>query len=206
MVIGLPLGVISATRRGRWADRAATVFSSMSAAMPAFWLGYLLLLLLAFLPALHLGIGVLPIGGYQFLSPAHLFLPALTLGIVSAPYFTRLLRASLLEELGQQYVLVARGKGMSERRVVWSHAMRNALNPVVTEVGLQMGLLLGGVIVVERVFSWPGLGKLAVDSVANGDVPVIMGTVLLATVVIVLANLLADVVNALFDPRIRLSR
>jgi peptide/nickel transport system permease protein len=203
LALGLPLGVLAATRRGRHSDRIVLIFSSLAAAVPAFWLGYLLLLGLAFLPLIHFGFGLFPLAGYDSGDYRYLLLPAITLGIVGSPYYARLMRASLLEELGQQYLTTARAKGLRERRVLWRHAVRNALNPIVAQLGLDMGLLLGGVVVVEQVFHWPGIGRLAVEAVRHGDVPVIMGTVVFATLFIVVANIAADLANARLDPRIR---
>jgi peptide/nickel transport system permease protein len=202
LAIGLPIGVLAAVRRGRPVDRAAAVFSSVTAAMPGFWLGYLLLLWLAFLPTVELGLAIFPLSGSAG-DLRSLFLPALTLGLIGSAYYVRLMRASLIDELRQGYLLTARAKGLSERRVVLRHALRNALSPVVAQLGLDMGILLGGVVVVERVFSWPGIGDLAVEAAMRGDLPVIMGAVLAGAVFIVLANLAADVANALIDPRIR---
>jgi peptide/nickel transport system permease protein len=203
LALGLPLGVLAATRRGGHSDRIVLVFSSLAAAVPAFWLGYLLLLGFAFLPLIHFGFSLFPLAGYDSGDYRYLLLPAITLGIVGSPYYARLMRASLLEELGQQYLTTARAKGLRERRVLWRHAVRNALNPIVAQLGLDMGLLLGGVVVVEQVFHWPGIGRLAVEAVRHGDVPVIMGTVVFATLFIVVANIAADVANARLDPRIR---
>jgi peptide/nickel transport system permease protein len=203
LLIGLPLGVAAATRRAGLGERLSLVVSSLAAATPAFWIGPLLILGLASLPLRDAGIDLLPIGGYEPLSLRHLFLPALTLGIAGAAYYARLLRASLLEELGQDYRVTARAKGLSEGQVLGRHVMRNALNPVVTQAGIDMGLLLGGVVVVENVFGWPGIGRVAVDAVGKGDVPVIMGTVIVGTLFVVAANLAADIVNARLDPRLR---
>jgi peptide/nickel transport system permease protein len=126
----------------------------------------------------------------------------MTLGFSGAAYYNRLIRATMLDELHHDYVRTARAKGVSGTKVLW-HAFRNAIGPIVSQVGLDLGFFLGGVVVVEQVFSWPGIGKLAVDSIRTTDVPLIMGTVLFGTVCIVIANLAADVANALVDPRIR---
>jgi peptide/nickel transport system permease protein len=204
LAIGLPLGIVAALRRRRPLDHVVLAFSSLAAAMPTFWLGYLLLLGLALVPAAHLGFRLFPLGGYGAGDIGHLFLPALTLGIVGSAHYIRLIRTGLLDELSQQYLTVARAKGLTERRAVLRHAVPNALNPVITQVGLDAGLLLSGVVIVERVFAWPGIGKLAVDAVLHGDVPVIMATVLLGTFVVVLANLMADVAQSVLDPRLRM--
>jgi peptide/nickel transport system permease protein len=201
--IGVPLGLLAATRRGSVFDRGATVASTVLVSAPSFWVGLLLIHYFAFLPSTALGIDVFPIGGYKPLDLRYLILPALTVGFAGAAYYTRLTRVAMLEELQKDYVRTARAKGLAERRVNWRHAFRNAVGPILTQVGLDLGFFLGGIIVVEQIFSWPGIGKLAVDSIRTADVPLIMGTVLFATLCIVLANLLVDVANALIDPRIR---
>ena len=202
IVIGVPLGVLAATRRGRLPDRLAAMLSSVSVAAPPFWVGYVLLLVLAFIPAIS-GFSLFPLGGYEPFDPAHLFLPALTLALSGIGYYTLLMRASLLEELPRMYIVTAQSKGLSERRILWRHAVRNAVGPVVTQLGLDMGLFLGGVVVIEQVFSWPGIGKLAVDAIRHLDIPVIIGTVLLGTLMIVTANLVVDLSYGVLDPRVR---
>jgi peptide/nickel transport system permease protein len=203
VLIGLPLGVVAAVRRGRVADRVVAVLSAFLIAVPIFLVGLTLQYALGFLPQLAWGIEVLPISGYEPLSPRHLFLPALALGIGLAGAYARLVRASLLEELGRDYVRTARAKGLRESSVVGRHALRNAAGPFAAQVGLDLGLLLGGVVILEAIFSWPGVGKLAVDSIGTYDVPLIMGTVLFGTFWIVVANIAVDVVQAVLDPRIR---
>lgn len=203
LAIGVPLGVLAATRRDSIFDRGATVVSILLVSAPSFWVGLLLIHYLGFLPSTILGIDVFPIGGYKALDLRYLILPALTVGFAGAAYYTRLTRVTMLEELQRDYVRTARAKGLSKRSVNWKHAFRNAVGPIVTQIGLDLGFFLGGIIVVEQIFSWPGIGKLAVDSIRTADVPLIMGTVLFATLCIVLANLLVDVANAIIDPRIR---
>jgi peptide/nickel transport system permease protein len=203
LIIGVPLGLLAATRRDSFADRGATTISIILVSAPSFWVGLLLIHYLGFLPHTLLGVDVFPIGGYRALDLRYLFLPALTVGFAGAAYYTRLTRVTMLEELHRDYVRTARAKGLPERTVNWKHAFRNAVGPVITQVGLDLGFFLGGVVVVEQIFSWPGIGKLAVDSIRTADVPLIMGTVLFATLCIVLANLVVDVANALIDPRIR---
>ena len=203
LLIGVPLGVIAARRRGTGWDRAATILSGVLVSVPAFWLGYLLIDLLAFRPLMAFDRAIFPIGGYEPWDLRYLALPALTIGATGAAYYTRLTRSAMLDELHQDYVRTARAKGLHDRRVTWRHAFRNSLPPLLTQLGLDLGFFLGGVVVVEQVFSWPGVGRLAVDSITNTDVPLIMGTVLFGTFCIVMANLLVDVVIALMDPRIR---
>jgi peptide/nickel transport system permease protein len=200
--LGVPLGVLGARRRGTRYDRLGNVISVAFLSIPAFLLGYMLIYLAAFRPLVAWHVDLFPIGGYEPWSLRHLALPALTLGATSAAYYTRLARSLMLEELRQDYVRTARAKGLRERRVTWRHAFRNALPSLVTQFGLDLGFLLGGVIVVEQVFGWPGIGQLAVNAITNDDVPLIMGTVLFGTFCIVVANLVADVAIALLDPRV----
>jgi peptide/nickel transport system permease protein len=169
---------------------------------PSFWVGYLLLEAVFQLNQAHFAF--LPVGGgYKPFDLRYLALPALTLGFSGAAYYNRLVRATMIEELSRDYVRTARAKGIGERAVLWRHALRNAVGPVLTQIGLDFGFFLGGVVVVEQVFSWPGIGKLAVEAIVTADVPLIMGTVLFGTVCIVIANLVVDVGNAIVDPRIR---
>jgi peptide/nickel transport system permease protein len=200
--IGVPLGVVAATRpRGRF-DRLSSIITSILVAAPAFWVGYILLNLLAFQPAVHFKLQIFPIGGYKPFDLRYLALPAMTLGFTGAAYYVRLARAAILEETHNAYLRTARAKGLTERRVIWKHAFRNALPPILSQLGLDLGFFLGGVVIIEGVFSWPGIGKLAVDSIVKNDVPLIMGTVLFGTLCIVLANLLVDVLYAYINPRI----
>jgi peptide/nickel transport system permease protein len=201
--IGLPLGIVAARRPNSPADRAATIGTSILVAAPSFWVGYLLLNALAFQPKIHLGIDLFPNGGYQPLDLRYLALPALTLGFSGAAYYARLTRATMLDELSRDYVRTARSKGLPERRITWRHAFPNAFLPLLTQFGLDLGIFLGGVVIVEQVFSWPGIGRLAVDSIGSADIPLVMGTVLFGTLCIVLANLGVDFAYALIDPRLR---
>lgn len=203
LVVGVPLGILAARRRGTGWDRAATILSVVMVSVPAFWLGYLLIDLLAFRPFMAFGVGIFPIGGYEPWDLRYLALPAVVVGATGAAYYTRITRTAMLDELRQDYVRTARAKGLAPRRITWRHAFRNALPPLLTQFGLDMGFFLGGIVIVEQVFSWPGIGRLAVDSITNADVPLIMGTVLFGTFCIVVANLLVDLVIALLDPRIR---
>jgi peptide/nickel transport system permease protein len=202
MLIGIPLGIRSATHPRSRSDRLGTLTSSLLIAAPSFWVGYVLLYLFAFLPAVRLGITIFPIGQFRFMDPRYLVLPALTLGFAASGYYARITRTAMLDELGLDYIRTARGKGASERRVAWRHAFRNALGPILSQAGLDLGFFLGGVVVVENVFSWPGIGRLAIDAIPNEDLPVLMGTVLFATVAIVVASLAVDVLHAVIDPRI----
>jgi len=201
--IGIPLGLLAATHRDSVYDRGATILSIVLVSAPSFWIGLLLIHYLGFLPHQLAGIDVFPIGGYKPLDLRYLILPALTLGFAGAAYYTRLTRVTMIDELHADYVRTARAKGLIERTVTRRHAFRNAVGPILTQIGLDLGFFLGGVVVVEQIFGWPGVGKLAVDAIRTADVPLIMGTVLFATLCIVLANLFVDVLAAMLDPRIR---
>ena len=203
LLIGLPLGVHAATHRGSWTDRAATLFTTVLVAAPSFLVGYLLLNFLAFQPQVIAHVEIFPIGGYKPFDLRYLALPAITLGFAAAAYYTRLTRTAMIDQLSRDYLQTARAKGLTERTIQWRHAFRNALGPVLSQIGLDLGFFLGGVVVVERVFSWPGIGKLAVDSIVTADVPLILGTVLFGTLCVVLANLAVDVLQVIVDPRLR---
>jgi len=210
LVVGVGVGVAAARRPRSLVDRAGTLFVLTGLSMPTFLVGLLLIYFLFF--RLHLaGVDLFPAGGYVPLTqdPAgwaqHLLLPWITLAVVIAATYSRLTRSSLLEVLGQDYIRTARSKGLSEPRVVYRHGLRSALTPVVTQLGIDLGGLLGGVIVTEEVFGLPGLGQLAWQSVTNQDLPVIIGTVLVASLFIVLSNILVDLSYALLDPRVRLA-
>jgi peptide/nickel transport system permease protein len=208
LAAGIGVGVAAARRPRSLVDRGGAVLMLGGLSMPTFLVGLLLLYFLFF--RLHLaGITVFPPGGYVALTqdPAgwaqHLVLPWVTLAAVTAATYSRLTRSSLLEVLGEDYIRTARSKGLSEDRVVYRHGLRSALTPVVTLLGIDVGTLLGGVIVTEQVFGLPGLGQLAWQSVTTQDLPVIIGTVLVASAFIVVANLLVDLGYALLDPRVR---
>jgi peptide/nickel transport system permease protein len=208
MVAGVGVGVAAARRPRSLVDRGGTLLVLTGLSMPTFLVGLLLIYFLFF--RLHLlGIALFPAGGYVPLTqdPAgwaqHLLLPWITLALVTAATYSRLTRSSMLEVLGEDYIRTARSKGLSEGRVVYRHGLRSALTPVVTQLGVDLGTLLGGVIVTEQVFGLPGLGQLAWQSVTTQDLPVIIGTVLVASACIVIANLLVDLGYALLDPRVR---
>jgi peptide/nickel transport system permease protein len=204
LAIGIPLGLLAATHRDSAYDRGATILSIVLVSAPSFWVGLLLIHYLGYVPHQLAGIDVFPIGGYKPLDLRYLILPALTLGFAGAAYYTRLTRVTMIDQLHADYVRTARAKGLLERKVTRRHAFRNAVGPILTQIGLDLGFFLGGVVVVEQIFGWPGVGKLAVDAIRTADVPLIMGTVLFATLCIVLANLFVDVLAAMLDPRIRL--
>jgi len=208
MLIGVPLGVAAARRPGGWADRIARIGAALVLALPAFLIGYLLIYALAFRPQADLGISLLPIPGanprWDPLDLRALFLPALTLALAGVAFYARLTRTVVLDELHHGYVLTARSKGLDERGIVWRHVLRNAMGPILSQAGLDLGFFLGGVVVIEIVFGWPGIGKLAYDAINSEDLSLLMGTVLIATLFIVLANLVVDIIQAFIDPRVRL--
>jgi peptide/nickel transport system permease protein len=193
--LGLALGVLAAVRHNTWVDRGAMIVALGGVSMPSFWLGLLLILVFS------LQLGWLPATGQGGLS--RLILPAATIGLSYAAVIARLVRSSLLEVLGNNYIVTARGKGMSERPVVLKHALGNALIPVATIIGVQLGNLLAGTIVVETVFSRQGMGRLAVTAVLDKDYPLIQGVVLVSALGYVLVNLVVDLSYSVLDPRIR---
>jgi peptide/nickel transport system permease protein len=197
-VLAVPLGVISATQRGRFADHASRIASLFLQSMPSFWLGIMLILLFA----VALG-GMLPAFGSGSLR--HLILPAIALAAAPLAQNVRLVRAGMLEVLGQDYVRTARAKGVAERSVIYRHALRNAALPVITVTGLSLGFMLSGTIIIETVFAWPGLGRLIVQAVPGRDFPVIQAGVFLFAVVFVVINLVVDVLYSVVDPRVRLT-
>ena len=194
--IGIPVGIFAAVRRYSLLDNAATVTALVGQAMPLFWFGIMLIIVFG------VWLGWLPISGSG--SFAHIILPAITLGSWILPINMRLVRSGMLEVLNQDYIRTARAKGLPEKKVLIKHAFKNAAIPVLTVSGMQFGGLLGGSVVTETVFAWPGLGRLAVDSIRMGDFPVVQAIVVIFSIVIVLANLVADILAALIDPRIRL--
>lgn len=194
--IGLPVGVISALFPQRIPDRVGTVFALIGFSMPPFILGNLLLLVFAF----HWSI--FPLGGAG--GAVSIVLPALTLGLGGAAWYSRLLRTTMLDILHMPYIQTARARGLSWSRVILRHVLRNAAGPLVTQFGLDLAYFLGGVVVVETVFAWPGVGQLAYNAINDDDINLVMGTVLVSAVFVVLANLLVDLAQAWLDPRIRL--
>jgi peptide/nickel transport system permease protein len=209
LVLGVVNGVVSAIRPRSFTDRSLTVFSLFFYSMPSFLLGLLLLYFLYFRLTLA-GTNIFPAGGYAPLTDGvrpwvqHMILPWLTLALVSAATYTRLTRAAMLDVLGEDYIRTARSKGISEWRVIVLHSLRSALTPVVTQFGIDVGLLLGGAVVTETVFSLPGLGKAAIDAIGQQDLPVIIGIVLFASAAVVAANIVVDLLYAVLDPRVRL--
>jgi peptide/nickel transport system permease protein len=195
-LFGIAVGAISAVRRGRASDHLVMAAALLGVSLPSFWLGLLLILFFG------LRLGALPIAGNQdgLLS---LVLPAVTLAAVPTATIARLTRSGLLDVLGEDYVRTARAKGLNELAVIVDHALRNSMIPVITVVGVQFGVLLGGAVIVETVFAWPGVGRLLIDAVSARDFPLVQGIMLFISISFVLVNLLADVVYAYVDPRIR---
>ncbi|MCL6521672.1 MAG: ABC transporter permease [Firmicutes bacterium] len=195
LAVGLPTGVYAAVRKGRWADSLSIVLALLGVSAPPFWLGLLLLYLFGYL------LGWLPLGGAG--GPQYLILPALTAGLGGAGWYARMARSSVLEVLGRDYVRTARAKGLGEARVILGHVLRNALNPIITMAGQDVPWFVGNIAVVEMVFAWPGIGRLAVNAILLDDVPLVMGTVTFAALLVVVANVLVDLAQALVDPQIR---
>ncbi len=195
MLVAMPLGVLTAKFRGSWFDRTALVLATFSLSLPAFWLARMLQYWFSY------RLGWFPVAGFR--SFAHLLLPALSLAILSVGYYARLLHTNMVEVLASPYIQAARAKGLSESAVLFRHGLRNGLIPVVTVLGMDVATLLGGVIFTENVFALPGIGTLAVQSVFNLDVPMIMGTVLFSAVLVIGANLIVDILYRWIDPRIK---
>ena len=194
--VGVPLGIYAALKAGHWQDLLVTIVSVRLSAMPAFWLGPMLMLIFA------VWLAILPVSGMD--SPSSIILPALTLGFGLSAILTRMTRTSLLEVLNEDFIRTARAKGLTERQVILRHALRAALLPIITIVGLQMGSLLAGTVITETIFSWDGIGRLLVESIEKRDYPVTQACVLLVALSYVVVNVLTDLLYRLADPRIRL--
>ncbi len=205
LLVAIPLGILGATHQRTVLDYACLLFAQLGLVLPSFWIGILLILLLA------LNWRWLPSGGYVSWSDdplqalRHLIMPALALSLPLAGTLTRLVRSSMLEELGRDYVRTARAKGLSEQLILYRHALRNALIPTVTLVGLQMGFLLGGSIVIEQVFALPGLGRLVLLAIYNRDLPLIQGLVVCIAAMVVIVNLVVDLTYVYLDPKVSLT-
>jgi len=196
LLIGIPAGIYAATRRGKVSDKTMMTLSFVGVSAPQFVVGLSLLYVFAYM------LGWLPLGGYGTF--AHLILPALTLGIAGGGWYSRMMRSSMVDVLRQDYVRTARAKGVPEWRVVMKHALRNAILPIIAMIGLDIGIFMSGVVVVESVFGWPGIGQLMWQAIQAVDIPIIMGVTTVAAAFIILGNLLADLTTPLVDPRIRL--
>ena len=200
LIVGVPLGVLAAIRRNRWQDHAANVVSLLGQSAPAFVTATLAMYVLAY------RFGWFPIGGYgDGLASRlhHLVLPAATLAATGIAYYARIVRTEMIDVLGEDFIRTARAKGLRERDVVLKHALRNALGPLVTLIGLDLGVMLGGAVVIEFIFAWPGLGRELLQAVLEVDLPLILGIVLVAAIAIAVANLLVDLVYLWLDPRLR---
>ena len=195
IVIALPLGIYTAIHQNTWKDTAGMIFALFGTSMPNFWLGLMLIIIFS------LTLGWLPSGGKSGFRS--LILPALTVGLGLAALITRTTRSSMLDVIRQDYMTTARAKGCSEKRVIFTHGLKNALIPIITAIGLQMSMVITGSVLAETVFSWPGIGRLVYDSIAKRDTPMVTGSIILCSVFMCLINLFVDLVYAYFDPRIK---
>lgn len=193
--IGIPIGIISATRQYSFLDSFSMVIALLGVSMPVFWLGLMLIL------TFSVKLGWLPSGGFDGLKS--IILPAITLGVGSAAIITRMTRSSMLEVIRQDYIRTARAKGVAEKVVINKHALKNALIPIITVVGLQFGHLLGGAVLTESVYSWPGVGRLMVDAIRQKDTPTVLAAVVFLAAAFSVVNLLVDILYAYVDPRIK---
>lgn len=196
LALGLTMGVIAALRRGRVLDQSLMIGSFVAVSAPQFVVSLLLLYVFA------VRLGWFPIGGYGTF--AHLVLPALTLGVLGSGWYSRMMRSSMVEVLGADFIRTARAKGLSRGRVILRHALPNAILPIIAMIGIDIGIFMGGIVVVESVFGWPGIGQLAWQAIQRIDIPIIMGVTLVSACAIVLGNLMADLVAPFIDPRIRI--
>lgn len=213
LLISIPLGVISAVKKNKWFDHVATFISFTAMSIPSFWLALMLMLLFS------ININILPSSGMFdpmmrsdsiavnfFDLIRHMALPVLTMVILSLAGITRYVRGSMLEVLGQNYIRAARAKGLPEKAVLFKHALRNALLPLITILGMSLPDLFGGAFIIETIFAWPGMGRLGVTSIFSRNYPVIMGIIMVSSILILLGNLLADVCYSIADPRVRITR
>jgi len=195
ILVGIPLGVLSAVKRGSFLDAFARLLALLGQSLPAFWLGIVLMYFFS------VKLRLLPTSGYGGIR--HFILPAATMGLFTVAAVTRLTRSSMLEVLDSEYIKLARIKGVSEAIVIWKHALRNSLIPVITFMGTFFATMITGAVVIETVFSWPGIGRLAYESILNRDFPVMQAVILFMTTLYILANLIVDILYAWVDPRIR---
>ncbi|WP_274650613.1 nickel ABC transporter permease [Paenibacillus humicola] len=198
LLIAFPVGILSAVKRGGLMDMFGRIFSLAGISFPNFWLA--IMFILVFAVHLHW----LPASGYN--GPKYLILPSLSLGLILAGVLARLIRSSMLDVLHQHYIRTAKAKGVAEWAIIIRHALRNALIPTITFLGLQLGALLGGVVILEQVFSWPGVGRLVLDAINDRDYPVVQGSVMFLSFLLMLVNLLVDISYGFIDPRIKLGR
>lgn len=203
LLISFPLGLLAAINRGGWFERGVSIFTALGQAIPTFWLGLLLVIVFAlrlrwFPPSGHIEFSQRPFTALQLL-----ILPSLTLGLYTAAVLTRFLKASMLEVLGQDFVRTARAKGLSRWQTLLSHVLKNALIPVITVLGIQFAAFLGGAVVTESIFDWPGMGRLLLQAIQTRDYPLLQGTILFIVVIFVFINLIVDLLYGFLDPRIR---
>jgi peptide/nickel transport system permease protein len=203
LLIAIPAGVISASRRNSIGDYGVSLLSLAGLSLPSFWLAILLILFLSIRLQIFPSSGYVPFSEDPIAALRHIALPGITLGVAMAAATMRMTRAAMLDVLNADYIRTARAKGLPRWRVVWRHALRNALIPVITLIGLQLGQLMGGVVVTETVFAWPGIGKLTVDAIFARDFPVVQGAILASAVLFVVINLITDLLYATLDPRLR---
>ncbi len=196
LVLGLAMGIAAALLRGRIGDQALMMTSFVTVSAPQFVVSLLLLYVFA------VRLGWFPIGGYG--TVWHLVLPAVTLGVLGSGWYSRMMRSSMIEVLRADFIRTARAKGLTRRRVIFRHALPNAILPIIAMIGIDIGIFMGGIVVVESVFGWPGIGQLAWQAIQRVDIPIIMGVTLVSACAIVLGNLLADMIAPMIDPRIRL--
>lgn len=195
IIVSLPLGIYTAIHQNTWKDTAGMIFALFGTSMPNFWLGLMLIIIFS------LTLGWLPSGGKGGIDS--LILPALTVGFGLAALITRTTRSAMLDVIRQDYMTTARAKGCSEKRVIFTHGLKNALIPIITAIGLQMSLVITGSVLAETVFSWPGIGRLVYDSISKRDTPMVTGAIILCSVLMSLINLAVDLIYAFFDPRIK---
>lgn len=203
IIIAFPIGVFSAIKRNTFADYVAMFFSQVGVSIPSFWLGLMFILVFAKYLNLLPPSGYVPITQDPIGNLSRAFLPSLTLGIINAAVITRFLRSSILEELGQDYIQTARATGQPPRRIIGKYVLKNALIPTLTIIGIQFGYLMGGLVIIEQVFSWPGVGRLIIGSIQNRDYPMVQAGLLALASTFVIVNLFVDLAYAWLDPKIR---
>lgn len=204
LLIGIPLGIVSAVRRGHWQDRAGMLFALFGVSVPTFWLGLVMLYVFWYKLGWFPGSGMAPGQSvWDAILEGKFILPWITIAVTSAAFYTRMVRGNMIETSSEDYIRTARSKGLSEGKVVYKHTLRASLTPVVTMLGLDIGFMLGGAVITETVFALPGLGKYAIDSIYQNNMPGTMAVTLISALFIVVANLIVDVVYAFLDPRVR---
>lgn len=196
VALGVPLGVFAASRKSSKIDTLVSTFSIVGISLPTYWLG--LIMITVFAVELHL----LPAGGYG--TPAHFVLPTITIALFLMAFIVKITKASVIDSMEKEYVVTARSKGLTERVILYKHILRNALIPVVTIIGLQFGSLLGGAVITETIYAWPGLGRLIIDAINNRDYPMVQGSIFIFALLYALVNLVTDLIYTIVDPRVRL--